>query len=234
MRLGRVAGRALQARSDRSRRPPPARRSAAGPACRWPGCSASDRGPSCRSTRSWSCCRCSRAAGRRSGAAPPPRAIPRRRRGSPDSRSHLTIASPLFASPRGGFFTANSCLSEFANRYADDRVDLRPRCATASSGELLFELYQKRGIQVVGFTARGLRIQFFTQSGVSFESIFVRIGPGFRMFGVEALRLVARVAAGALVGRVGDVQLLGLGHDRPAACGTSRTTPRSCFVGSIG
>ena len=52
---------------------------------------------------------------------------------------------------------------------------------TASSGELLFELYQKRGIQVVGFTARGLRIQFFTQSGVSFESILVRIGPGFRM-----------------------------------------------------
>jgi hypothetical protein len=42
-------------------------------------------------------------------------------------------------------------------------------------------LYQKRGIQVVGFTARGLRIQVFTQSCDSFESIFVRIGPGFRM-----------------------------------------------------
>ena len=45
----------------------------------------------------------------------------------------------------------------------------------------MFELYQKRGIHVVGLTARGLRIQFFTQSGVSFESIFVRIGPGLRM-----------------------------------------------------
>ena len=52
---------------------------------------------------------------------------------------------------------------------------------TASSGELLFELYQKRGIHVVGFTARGLRIQVLTQSGDSFESILVKIGPGFRM-----------------------------------------------------
>ena len=28
----------------------------------------------------------------------------------------LTIFSPLFASPRGGFLTANSCLSVFANK----------------------------------------------------------------------------------------------------------------------
>ena len=69
---------------------------------------------------------------------------------------------------------------------------------TASSGELLFELYQKRGIHVVALTARGLRIQVFTQSGVSFESIFVRIGPGFRMFVSKPLRLVAGVAAGPL------------------------------------
>jgi hypothetical protein len=53
---------------------------------------------------------------------------------------------------------------------------------TASSGELEFELYQMRGIQVVGLTAFGLRIQVFTHSGVSFESILVRIGPGFRRF----------------------------------------------------
>jgi len=39
-----------------------------------------------------------------------------------------------------------------------------------------------RGIHVVGFTARGLRIHVFTQSGVSFESIRVRIGPGLRTF----------------------------------------------------
>ena len=39
-----------------------------------------------------------------------------------------------------------------------------------------------RGIQVVGLTAFGLRIQVLTQSGVSFESILVRIGPGFLRF----------------------------------------------------
>ena len=37
-------------------------------------------------------------------------------------------------------------------------------------------------VHVVGFTARGFRIQVFTQSRVSFESILVRIGPGFFMF----------------------------------------------------
>jgi len=52
----------------------------------------------------------------------------------------------------------------------------------ASSLELLFELYQNRGIHVVGLTARGFRIQVLTQSGDSFESIFVRMGPGFRIF----------------------------------------------------
>src|SRR5258705_8924053 len=90
----------------------------------------------------------------------------------------LTICSPFFASPCGGFFTANSCFSALANRYATIAL-ISTSLRTASSFELLFELYQNRGIQVVGFTARGLRIQFFTHSGVSFESILVRIGPGF-------------------------------------------------------
>jgi hypothetical protein len=53
---------------------------------------------------------------------------------------------------------------------------------TASSGEFEFELYQMRGIQVAGFTARGFRIQVLTHWGVSFASIFVRIGPGLRTF----------------------------------------------------
>src|SRR5256885_4717186 len=93
----------------------------------------------------------------------------------------LTICSPLFASPRGGFLTANSCGSALANRYATAAL-ISTSLRTASCGELLFELYQKRGIHVVGFTARGLRIHVFTQSGVSFESIFVRMGPGFLTF----------------------------------------------------
>src|SRR5437868_174995 len=93
----------------------------------------------------------------------------------------LTIFSPLAASPCGGFFTANSCLSVFANRYATTAL-ISASFRTASSGELEFELYQMRGIQVAGFTARGLRIQVFTQSGVSFESILVRMGPGFLTF----------------------------------------------------
>src|SRR6185436_19118977 len=92
----------------------------------------------------------------------------------------LTIFSPLFASPRGGLFTANSCFSLLAKRYAAMPA-ISASLRGASSGPLLFELYQKRGIQVVGFTARGLRIQFLTQSCDSFESILVRIGPGFRM-----------------------------------------------------
>src|SRR6185369_15802648 len=85
---------------------------------------------------------------------------------------------PLFTSPRGGFFTANWCGSVFANRY-DTAALISTSFLTASSGELEFELYQMRGIQVAGFTARGLRTQVLTQSGVSFESILVRIGPGF-------------------------------------------------------
>ena len=93
----------------------------------------------------------------------------------------MTIVSPALASPRGGFLTANSCWSAFANRYATI-ASISTSLRTASSGELLFELYQKRGIHVVSLTARGLRIQVFTQSGVSFVSIFVRIGPGFCMF----------------------------------------------------
>src|SRR6185295_6072174 len=92
----------------------------------------------------------------------------------------LTISSPALASPCGGFFTANSCFSAFANRYAAIEL-ISTSLRTASSGELLLELYQKRGIHVVGLTARGFRIQFFTQSWVSFESILVRIGPGLRM-----------------------------------------------------
>src|SRR5204863_1711158 len=93
----------------------------------------------------------------------------------------LTIFSPLAASPRGGFFTANSCVSEFAKRYAATAL-ISTSFRTASSGELEFELYQMRGIHVAGFTARGLRIHVLTQSGVSFASIFVRIGPGFLTF----------------------------------------------------
>src|SRR3954471_24053377 len=93
----------------------------------------------------------------------------------------LTISSPALASPWGGLFTATSCGDELANRYAATAL-ISTSFLTASSGELLFELYQNRGIQVVGFTARGFRIQFFTQSGVSLESILVRIGPGLRMF----------------------------------------------------
>src|SRR5262245_10649559 len=90
----------------------------------------------------------------------------------------LTIFSPFFASPCGGLLTANSCLSELAKRYATMAL-ISASFRGASS--LLFELYQKRGIHVVGLTARGLRIHVFTQSGVSFESIRVRIGPGLRM-----------------------------------------------------
>src|SRR3954471_966518 len=92
----------------------------------------------------------------------------------------LTICSPDLASPRGGFFTANSCCCAFANRYETIAL-ISTSFLSASSRELLFELYQNRGIQVVGLTARGLRIQFLTQSWVSFESIFVRIGPGLRI-----------------------------------------------------
>ena len=51
---------------------------------------------------------------------------------------------------------------------------------TASSGPLVFELYQTRGIHVLGFTARGSRIQSATHSGESFAAIFVRFGPGLR------------------------------------------------------
>src|SRR5471032_1739304 len=93
----------------------------------------------------------------------------------------LTISSPRLASPRDGFLTANSCVSALAKRYAAIAL-ISASLRGASSGPLLFELYQKRGIQVVGLTALGLRIQFFTQSCDSFESILVRIGPGFFTF----------------------------------------------------
>src|SRR5579864_2536939 len=93
----------------------------------------------------------------------------------------LTICSPLFASPRGGFLTAGSyVVSVFANRYATMPL-ISASLLAASSGELLFELEKKRGIQVVGFTARGFRIQFFTQSAVNLDPIRVRMGPGLRM-----------------------------------------------------
>src|SRR5688572_30473771 len=87
--------------------------------------------------------------------------------------SPLTIRSPAAASPRGGFLTANSCFSVLANRYAVAAL-ISTSFLTASSGELVFELYQTRGIQVAGLTALGLRIHVLTQSAVSFESIFVR------------------------------------------------------------
>src|SRR5437868_757648 len=93
----------------------------------------------------------------------------------------LTICSPLFASPRGGFLTANSCGSALANRYATAAL-ISTSLRTASAGELLFELYQILGIHVTSLTARGSRTQVFTQSGVSFALILVRIGPGFRTF----------------------------------------------------
>src|SRR4029079_17861223 len=93
----------------------------------------------------------------------------------------FTISSPRLASPCAGFLTAGSYFSELAKRYATIAL-ISTSFRTASSGELLFELYKTRGIQVVGFTARGFRIQFLTQSGVSLASIFVRIGPGLRMF----------------------------------------------------
>ena len=51
----------------------------------------------------------------------------------------FTIVSPFFASPRGGLFTANSCVSAFANRY-DTMPLISASVRTASSGELLFEL----------------------------------------------------------------------------------------------
>ncbi|MXW35245.1 MAG: hypothetical protein F4Z60_06710 [Chloroflexi bacterium] len=51
---------------------------------------------------------------------------------------------------------------------------------TASSGLLVFELYQTRGIHVLGLTSRGSRIHEDTHSGESFEPIFVRFGPGLR------------------------------------------------------
>src|SRR6266567_2229058 len=70
--------------------------------------------------------------------------------------SDLTSCSPLFASPAFGFLTANSCGSVFANRY-DTAALISTSFLTASSGELEFELYQMRGIQVAGFTARGFR-----------------------------------------------------------------------------
>src|SRR3954466_15929512 len=90
----------------------------------------------------------------------------------------LTIFSPLAASPWPGLFTANSCVSELANRYETIAL-ISTSLRTASSGELLFELYQKRGIQVGVLPALGLGVQFFTQSGGSLVSILVRIGPGF-------------------------------------------------------
>src|SRR5262245_34956446 len=92
----------------------------------------------------------------------------------------LTRPSPRFPSPCGVILTANSCFSEFANRYATMPL-ISASLRTASSGVLLFELLKNRGIHVVGLTARGFRIQVFTQSCDSFESIFVRIGPGLRM-----------------------------------------------------
>src|SRR5437667_12659100 len=69
----------------------------------------------------------------------------------------LTISSPDFASPRGGFFTANSCFSVFANRY-DTAALISTSFLTASAGALEFELYQMRCIPVAGLTARGFLI----------------------------------------------------------------------------
>ncbi len=68
-----------------------------------------------------------------------------------------------------------------AKRYATVAL-ISTSFRTASSGELEFELYQTRGIHVVGFTAFGLRIHVLTQSSDSFDPIFVSVGPGFRRF----------------------------------------------------
>src|SRR5439155_4745595 len=75
----------------------------------------------------------------------------------------LTICSPAFASPRGGVLAVGSNFSLLANRYATIAL-ISTSFLIASSADLLFVLYQKRGIHVVCLTARGLRIQFFTQS----------------------------------------------------------------------
>src|SRR5260221_9207194 len=101
----------------------------------------------------------------------------------------LTICSPAFASPRAGVFTVGSNFSLLANRYATIAL-ISTSFRTASSGDLLFVLYQNRGIQVVCFTARGLRIHVLTQSGLSLASIFVRIGPGRLMSGPASNPLV--------------------------------------------
>src|SRR6267378_725141 len=100
----------------------------------------------------------------------------------------LTICSPAFASPRGGPLTAGSNFSLLANRYATIAL-ISTSFLVASSADLLFVLYQNRGIHVVCFTARGLRIHVFTQSWVNFASIFVRIGPGRLMSASKPLVL---------------------------------------------
>ena len=90
-----------------------------------------------------------------------------------------TSACPRSASPRGGDDTANAWSSEFANRYATT-ASISTSLRRESSGALVFELYQTRGIQVLGLTMRGSRIHDATHSGESFDAIFVRFGPGFR------------------------------------------------------
>src|SRR5581483_1179197 len=80
----------------------------------------------------------------------------------------FTICSPFFALPCFGLLTAGSYLSVFAKRYSATALI---SASLRAGSSLLFELYQKRGIHVVCLTARGLRIQFLTQSFVSLESI---------------------------------------------------------------
>ena len=74
---------------------------------------------------------------------------------------------------------AGSWSSELANRYATT-ASISTSLRTASSGELVFELYQTLGIHVLALTARGSRIHRATHSSSSFEAIRVRFGPGLR------------------------------------------------------
>src|SRR5262245_23485127 len=93
----------------------------------------------------------------------------------------FTICSPRVASPRGGLAIRGLKSVSFAKSYATVAL-ISASFLAASSGELEFELYQTRGIQVVGLTAFGLRIQVLTQSSDSFEPICVSVGPGLRRF----------------------------------------------------
>jgi hypothetical protein len=92
--------------------------------------------------------------------------ILRRRHGSPGAPIDLTIFSPAFASPGGGFFTAGSHASRVREQVIRGAL-ISTSFRTASWARSNSSCHQIRGIQVVCFTARGLRI-VFTQSLLSF------------------------------------------------------------------